>query len=218
MCPTSSAPPIREAIDATPHVVDTRPPPVELTAETGAVLLRIARAAVDAAASGRLRTAEIEALLPPDPPVPLLEPTAAFVTLHAGDELRGCTGFLGRDRPLWKTVVSAAVGAAADDPRFTPASEAEVPTLSIDVSVLGDALPLHDLAAFRPGLDGVIVERGGRRGLLLPEVATDQGWGVREMLTATCWKAGLPSDAWRDPRTKVLVFRTARVSDAEAPR
>lgn len=215
MCPTSTAPPIRVATDATPHVVDSCPPPVELTAEAGAILLRIARAAVAAVVSGRLRTAEYQALLPPAPPAELLVPTAAFVTLHRGDELRGCMGFLGRDRPLWQTVVSAAVGAAAGDPRFLPVTEAEMSTLSIDVSVLGDPIPIHDLTAFRPGVDGMIVERVGRRGLLLPEVAADQGWGVQEMLAATCWKAGLPHDAWQDPRTRVLTFRTVRVSELE---
>ena len=113
------------------------------------------------------------------------------------------------------TVASAAVDAATDDPRFLPVTRAEVPTLSIDVSVLGSAVPLRDIASFRPGVDGLIVERAGRRGLLLPEVATDQGWGVVEMLDATCWKAGLPSGAWRDQRTGVFVFRTARIRERD---
>ena len=76
-------------------------------------------------------------------------------------------------------------------------------------------MPLRDLASFRPGVDGLIVERAGRRGLLLPEVATDQGWGVVEMLDATCWKAGLPSGIWRDPWTGVFVFRTARIRERD---
>ena len=82
--------------------------------------------------------------------------------------------------------------------------------------MLGPAVPLADPSAFRPGIDGLIVERGLRRGLLLPEVATDQGWGAREMLAATCWKAGLPMNTWRDPETRVLAFRTARIGEADA--
>jgi AmmeMemoRadiSam system protein A len=191
------------------------PPPVAITPEAGALLLRLARAVVDATASGRIRTADLSSFLPREPPPVLLAPSAAFVTLHEEGELRGCIGSLGTDRPLWMTVVSAAVAAASRDPRFIPVAASEVPALSIDVSVLGQPVPLQDPSVFQPGIDGVIVERGGRRGLLLPEVATDAGWGTREMLEGTCRKAGLPHDAWRDPGTHVFVFRTARVSEAD---
>jgi uncharacterized protein (TIGR00296 family) len=109
--------------------------------------------------------------------------------------------------------VSAAVGAARD-PRFLPVTEEEVPAISIDVSVLGAIVPLEDLSAFRPGIDGCIVERGILRGQLLPEVATENGWDTRQMLEATCWKAGLDEDAWLDPDTQISVFRTTRVSEA----
>lgn len=205
---------------ATPTETPTtegQPLPVALTPEAGAILLRLARAVVAATASGRFRTAEVLGLLPPDLPAILLEPAAAFVTLHQDGELRGCIGSLAADEPLWETVVTAATGAAARDPRFLPVAEHEVPSLSIDVSVLGPAVPLPDPAAFRPGIDGVIVERGSRRGLLLPEVATDQGWGAREMLETTCRKAGLAQDAWRDAGTHILIFRTARVSETSGP-
>ena len=78
-------------------------------------------------------------------------------------------------------------------------------------------MPLRDTTAFRAGIDGIIVERDGRRALLLPEVATDLGWGAREMLDAVCEKAGLEGHAWHDPRTRLFVFRTVRVSESEAP-
>jgi uncharacterized protein, PH0010 family len=189
------------------------PPPVTLTPDAGAILLRLARSVVAATASAALRRADLPGFLPPEPPAVLLAPAAAFVTLHQDGALRGCVGCLADDEPLWETVVSAAISAASRDPRFIPVTEREVPSLSIDVSVLGPPVPLQDPSAFRPGIDGVIVERGGRRGLMLPEVATDQGWGVREMLEATCQKAGLPRDAWRDAGTRLLVFRTTRVSE-----
>ncbi len=191
------------------------PLPVEITPEAAAILLRVARAAVVTVVSGGTRPSDLATLLPRDPPAELIAPAAAFVTLHAGGELRGCIGSIRSDRPLWRTVVSAAIGAAADDPRFAPVSAREVPTLSIDVSVLGPPLPLRDLAAFRPGIDGLIVERIPRVGLLLPEVATEQGWGVDQMLEATCWKAGLPGDAWQDPGTRVFAFRTAHISERD---
>ncbi len=192
------------------------PPPVDLTPEAGAILLRLARDVVAATASGLLADLDPARLLPPDPPRVLLDPAAAFVTLHEAGDLRGCVGSLATGQPLWRTVVSAAVGATARDLRFFPVGESEVPSLSIDVSVLGPRVPLEDPSAFRPGVDGVIVECGDRFGLLLPEVATDQGWGAAEMLEAVCQKAGLPRHAWREPGARLSVFRTARVSEGGA--
>jgi AmmeMemoRadiSam system protein A len=126
-------------------------------------------------------------------------------------------GSLVAEQPLGDAVASAGMSAAVRDPRFVPVTECELPTIHIDVSVLGPAIPLRDPAAFRPGIDGIIVARDGRRALLLPEVATDQHWGAREMLDAVCEKAGLEGHAWHDPRTHLFVFRTVRVSEAEVP-
>ena len=71
---------------------------------------------------------------------------------------------------------------------------------------------LHRLDPVDPGRitigrDGVIVERGGARGLLLPQVAPSYGWGAERLLAATCEKAGLPAAAWREPGTVVLTFQ-----------
>lgn len=207
--PVTNAPARLESIPA-----PEGPPAVDLTPEAGAILVRLARAVVTATASRDRVDPAVERVLPAARPAELVVPFGAFVTLHQDGALRGCIGSLDVDRPLWANVVTAAIGAASRDPRFWPVTPAELASLSIDVSVLGRAVPLLDAATFGPGVDGVIVERGGRRGLLLPEVATDQGWGAREMLEGTCWKAGLPSDAWCDPRTSVLVFRTIRFSEA----
>jgi AmmeMemoRadiSam system protein A len=215
MAATSNAPPTGEVSDRERPAAEG-PLPVDLPADVGEVLLRLARAVVHATASGRLRTTDLLDFLPREPPAALLAPSAAFVTLHEGGDLRGCVGSLETDVALWETVTSAAVGAAARDPRFFPVTEREISSLLIEVSVLGPPVPLPDPSAFRPGIDGIIVERGGRRGLLLPEVATDQGWNVGEMLDCACRKAGLPEDAWLDARTQLFVFRTARVSDADA--
>ena len=69
---------------------------------------------------------------------------------------------------------------------------------------------LADPLAWRPGVDGVIVRRGQRRGLLLPEVAEDVSGGQVEMLEICCRKAGLPKGAWREAPSEVLAFRTLR--------
>jgi AmmeMemoRadiSam system protein A len=209
----TTAPPTAET--SAPQRRFDEPLPIILSPEAGSVLLHLARAVVAATASERFAADDLPNIRPIDPPAVIMAPSAAFVTLHRDGELRGCMGSLAADQPLWLSVVRAAVGAARD-PRFLPVTEREIPALSIDVSVLGPPVPLLDQSVFRPGVHGLIVERGRRCGLLLPEVAIDHEWGVREMLEATCWKAGLPPDGWRDARTRILVFRTARVSEADA--
>lgn len=135
---------------------------------------------------------------------------AAFVTLTEGGQLRGCMGTLAEDRPLAWSVARSALLAAQRDPRFEPISPAELTEIHVEVSILGPASELREAAAFRPGVDGIIVQKGSCQALMLPEVATDQGWGTAEMLSATCRKAGLPTDAWRKPGTRLSVFRTLR--------
>lgn len=135
---------------------------------------------------------------------------AVFVTLFDRDELRGCIGSLDTHLRLRDAVVIATVDAARDDPRFVAVDAGEVPAMRIVVSVLGPCIPLTDPGDLEPGLDGVVVDRGGRRGLLLPEVATEHGWGAPELLAAACCKAGLPADAWMDPGTGLRTFRTVR--------
>ena len=190
-----------------------QPAPVSLDPKTTAALLQIAREAVTAAAThgsparrpSRSTTAALD------------EPGAAFVTITEHGSLRGCMGSLVAEQPLGDAVASAAVSAAIRDPRFLPLTEHELTAIHIAVSVLGPAVALRDPAAFRPGIDGIIVARDGRRALLLPEVAIDQGWGTREMLDAVCEKAGLEGHAWHDQRTRLFVFRTIRVSEGEPP-
>ena len=141
---------------------------------------------------------------------PLETRAAVFVTLTEAGELRGCMGTLEPDRPIEETVALTAITAALEDPRFRPVAADELELIHVDVSVLGPPVELEDPSEFVAGIHGVIVERGGRRALLLPEVATDHGWDGARMLGAVCEKAGLPRDAWRDQQTRRLVFRTIR--------
>jgi AmmeMemoRadiSam system protein A len=182
-------------------VHDTTPDPHPLDH-----LLDLARAAVRAAVDGR----------PPPLPDPrrhpeLAPPADAFVTLTEAGELRGCMGTLEADLSMGEAVVHAAGMAATRDPRFWPVAESELPRLHLEVSVLGVPRPLDDPADFVPGRDGIIVEARGRRALLLPQVATEMGWGATEMLDAVCRKAGLRPDEWREPSTTLLVFEVERV-------
>lgn len=169
-------------------------------------LLGLAREAVAAAVAGGLG---------PDPTAvnapELRVPADAFVTLRRRGELRGCIGTLGAGWPVGGAVVHAARLAATEDPRFEPVGLDELADLDMEVSVLGPPRPLADVADFVPGIDGIVVEARGRRALLLPQVATEMGWGASDMLTATCEKAGLRSDAWRDAATRLSVFEVVRV-------
>jgi AmmeMemoRadiSam system protein A len=187
--------------------MSSSPEPVVVPPEEQALLLDLARLAVAVAAGARpgsdLDTALAAGALP--------ERTAgAFVTLTERGELRGCMGNLDPDNPAWASVVEAARWAARGDPRFLGVEPDELAALHVDVSILGPMARLAGPGAFRPGVDGIVVRRGGRRGLLLPEVADSVGHGPTAMLAACCRKAGLPHDAWRDPGTELWVFRTHR--------
>lgn len=143
------------------------------------------------------------------PPIPgLPDATGAFVTLKKRGELRGCIGTLECRRPLPEEVARVAVSAAREDPRFEPVRPSELADLAVEVSVLGPLEPIdpHDPTAIEIGRHGLVVEQGRRRGLLLPQVATEWGWDRETFLAHTCVKAGLPQDCWR---TGAHVFRFA---------
>ncbi len=136
-------------------------------------------------------------------PMPRLDiPTAAerhgaFVSLHLQGELRGCIGYPSSDEPLGEVIVRCAVSAASSDPRFPPLTLAELSVAHIEISVLGPIERVQDVNEIVVGRHGLIVGRGFNRGLLLPQVATEQGWDRETFLSYTCLKAGLPRDAWR---------------------
>jgi len=172
-------------------------------------LLAIARKSIEAAVCRNVsdRTSE---------PVSdaLMEPAAAFVTIHENGDLRGCIGLLRFEVPLWRNVREAARAAALDDPRFLPVAESEVQSLDLEVSVLDPPVEIADASAFIAGRHGIVVERGMRRALLLPQVAAEMGWGEEQMLEAVCRKANLPGDAWRDQGTRLLIFESKCFSEA----
>jgi AmmeMemoRadiSam system protein A len=169
-------------------------------------LVNIAREAVKGAAGAPAATIDVSGEFP--------EASGAFVTIKRGGRLRGCIGTLQCTRPLPEEVRRVAVSAAREDPRFSPLTTAELADLEIEVSVLGplEEIDPFDPAAFEIGRHGLVVEQGRRRGLLLPQVATEWNWNRETFLSQTSVKAGLPSDAWRQG-AKVYRFFAEVLSD-----
>lgn len=171
-----------------------------LTGDEQRALLEAARASIAA----RLRGAS--------PRLPLAtgalaRPRGAFVTLHRrGDgELRGCVGMMSSDEPLLATVARMAVAAALEDGRFEPVAPGELDGLRIEISVLSPLEPIRP-EDVEVGRHGLVASRGGRRGVLLPQVPVEHGWDRETFLDHTCWKAGLPPGAWREGGVELRAF------------
>ncbi|MGE5190121.1 MAG: AmmeMemoRadiSam system protein A [Gemmatimonadota bacterium] len=126
----------------------------------------------------------------------LKAPGAAFVTLTEEGRLRGCIGYTEARAPLYRTVQECAVASATEDPRFLPVTADEMEAVRIEISVLTPLLPIRP-DAVTVGVHGLMVARGGRRGLLLPQVPAEHGWDRETFLSQVCLKAGLPGNAWR---------------------
>jgi AmmeMemoRadiSam system protein A len=121
----------------------------------------------------------------------------AFVTLRSGEELRGCVGHIEMDEPLVDVVRRSAVAACSTDPRFAAVAASELPQIALELSLLGPLEPIAGPEEIEIGRHGLVVEKGGHRGLLLPQVATEWNWNARQFLEHTCRKAGLSPDAWK---------------------
>ena len=136
----------------------------------------------------------------------LKEKRGAFVTLTKNGMLRGCIGYIQALKPLDETIIEMAQAAAFRDPRFPSVTKEEFDELDIEISVLTPIREIDDVNEIEVGKHGIIIEKGGYSGLLLPQVATDYGWDRETFLEHTCNKAGLPSDAWKQEGTTIKIF------------
>ncbi|MGH9367765.1 MAG: AmmeMemoRadiSam system protein A [Thermoanaerobaculia bacterium] len=177
-------------------------PPAPLSEEARRDLLRLARGSLEARFRGepppRLASDRAEAFG---------SARGLFVTLKRDGQLRGCIGTLSPEGDLTRVVAEFARRAAFEDPRFPPLEPSELPGCEIEISVLTAPQLLEDPGEIAIGRDGLIVEGRGRRGLLLPQVATEWGFAAARFLQETCRKAGLPAEAWRDPEVRVWKFQ-----------
>jgi hypothetical protein len=154
---------------------------------------------------------------PKDTPKKLLEPCGVFVTIssvrNGEKELRGCIGYPYPTSPLVEAVIDSAVNAATQDPRFYPLSPDELDRVVFEVSVLTPPQsvevenPKEYVSKIKVGEDGLIVEKGFYRGLLLPQVPVEWGWCEEEFLCQCCVKAGLPLDSWLTKGVKIYKFK-----------
>lgn len=136
-----------------------------------------------------------------------------FVTLRREGELRGCIGTLAPTGDLTRMIAEYALRAALEDPRFPPLTAGELAGCAIEISVLTPPQPLEQPEDLVIGRDGLILEARGRRGLLLPQVATEWGFDRERFLAEVSRKAGLHSDAWKDPGARVWTFRAEVFSE-----
>jgi AmmeMemoRadiSam system protein A len=137
-----------------------------------------------------------------------------FVTLKKGEDLRGCIGNITGEKPLRDSVKEIAIESAFRDPRFTPLSKNELEKLKIEISILYPLEEVKDVGEIVPGKHGIVLERGYQKGLLLPQVATENGWGRDEFLNQTCRKAGMENYCWEND-AKVYKFEAVVFNEKE---
>lgn len=143
--------------------------------------------------------------------------SGAFVSIHRQGELRGCLGRV-ESLPLGDVIADLARAVADSDPRFEAVAPSELADIDIEISVLMPEREIESPAAIEVGRHGLIVERRGRRGLLLPQVATEHGWDRLTFLEHACLKAGLPRNAWKhDVRIFVFEAQVFGETAREAP-
>jgi len=142
-----------------------------------------------------------------------------FVTLNEyitnGNPLRGCIGFIEPIYPLYEVIHRVSISSAVEDYRFSSVTINDMDNIIIEISIL---TPPKLIEVIDPkeyfdkiviGRDGLIAEKGMKRGLLLPQVPIDHGrnWDVETFLKHTCNKTGLPENAWKDKQTKIYSFQ-----------
>lgn len=164
---------------------------------------------------------------PPETPETLKDDMGAFVTLNkqhkirGRGELRGCIGYCEPVKPLVNTVIEVAISAATQDPRFPPVNISEMDEIDLEISVLSKpelvevTKPQEYLEKVKVGVDGLIVEKGFYKGLLLPQVPVEWNWDEEEFLCNTCMKAGLPADCWYDSDVQIFNFQAQIFRESE---
>jgi len=122
---------------------------------------------------------------------------AVFVTIKKGGNLRGCIGHIQPVMPLYQSVIKNAVAACSSDPRFPPMKKDDLKDIDIEISILSPLKPVKDIEKVQVGKHGLVIVKGMRRGILLPQVAAEFGWDRETFLDHLCSKAGLRKGEWK---------------------
>ena len=179
-----------------------------ISQEHGEYLLNIAKKAVKT----YLETGE-QILVPEDCPEELKEKLGVFVTLNKNNQLRGCIGYPEPIESAIQATISVAIAAASEDPRFPQVIPEEYDNLEFEVTVLTKpqlmeiAHPSEYLNNIKIGKDGLMIKKGYSKGLLLPQVATENNFDVETFLEHTCMKAGISADSYLDESCEVYTFQ-----------
>lgn len=146
--------------------------------------------------------------LPDDIPTAkiLKEKRGAFVTLKINGQLRGCIGLIRAAKPLYEVVREMALAAAFDDSRFVSLTKPEFAGIEVEISVLTPLAKVHDIKEIEVGRDGLMIRLDFHSGLLLPQVASENGWDRITFLEQTCLKAGLPKNSYKDKIAEIYRF------------
>lgn len=185
-----------------------------MSIDRGAVLLALARGAIGETLGEAVPAVETAGWL--------ADPGATFVTLTRRGELRGCIGSLIAERALRDDVESNARAAAFRDPRFAPLTRGEYADIRVEISLLSPMEPITGIderqliETLRPGIDGVLLEYGARRGTFLPQV-WEQLPEPHRFLAHLKQKAGLPADFW-DDNLAISRYTVTKWREAELPR
>ncbi|HEY5314503.1 MAG TPA: AmmeMemoRadiSam system protein B, partial [Pirellulales bacterium] len=145
----------------------------------------------------------------------------AFVTLKRQGHLRGCCGHLGKTMSAVEAVRTAAARTAVEDMRLPRVSSGELEFLDLDVTLLFGLQPVLAEGEARaegiePGRHGLRLQRGQAAGLFLPQVAREHNWDVQTLLRELCAKAGLPTNAWKEPDVQLWTFEGLEIPAALA--
>jgi len=174
-----------------------------LSDEDRSFILRLARASIEAELTDR--GDEALSSIPPPKSEALRAHSGAFVTLHMAGALRGCIGNFTSNVPLYENIAELALSSAFKDPRFNPLKAHELTAIDIEISVLSPLREIKDVSEIEIGRHGIFIEKGYARGVLLPQVATENNFDRNTFLEHTCMKAGLEPTCWKSG-AKISIF------------
>ncbi len=134
------------------------------------------------------------------------EKRGVFVTIKKSGHLRGCIGYIEGIKPIFEAVIDNTRSASTRDYRFPPMRASEIDKVKLEISVMTPLKRIHSTNEVKVGRDGLVIEHRGKRGVLLPQVATENGWGREQFLNAICRKAGLPETTWKTEKPIIRTF------------